>query len=440
MSGQIGVACFGGIVGIFVDKYSPRRLMTLGGLLIFLGYATVYSFYTHGKGHRSSPLYRQWAMALALVYGVIGLGNCLVFNCSIKLATVTFPQNRGAATSIPMSAFGLSAFFFSTVAGLLFPGNTKGFLLTLAIVTSMLIAASLIFVPNNLNPRGYSLLENDATLVSNQQDQNNNSIEDERAHITDGASGSNPTVKTADDHISISKLVRAPAFWELFCLLALISGAGQMYIYSCGHMVDALMLNQDANLIQKTQALQVGVISVANFTGRILSGNLSDLFHHHWDIPRKWLLVLASLVSMAGHVMATFIGDPSHLYVVSMAVGLSYGMIYGVYPSIVSDTFGLRHFSKAWGWVACSQVFVAYILELVFGAVYDSNVDTSLHEKKPHTCTLGLDCYRSAFYVSVGVGFAAFVLATISALTSSSPFSQKQSSNSTNSSTRLTLH
>lgn len=50
-------------------------------------------------------------------------------------AALNWPDHRGTATAFPLSAFGLSAFFFATISSLAFWGNTLDLLLLLAIAT-----------------------------------------------------------------------------------------------------------------------------------------------------------------------------------------------------------------------------------------------------------------------------------------------------------------
>ena len=48
---------------------------------------------------------------------------------------MNWPDHRGTATAFPLSAFGLSAFFFASISSLAFPDNTQDLLLLLAIAT-----------------------------------------------------------------------------------------------------------------------------------------------------------------------------------------------------------------------------------------------------------------------------------------------------------------
>lgn len=62
------------------------------------------------------------------------------------LATLNWPTHRGSATAFPLAAFGLSAFFYTLVAGIAFPGNTSGLLTMLSLATSLLVLVSIPFL------------------------------------------------------------------------------------------------------------------------------------------------------------------------------------------------------------------------------------------------------------------------------------------------------
>ena len=61
-------------------------------------------------------------------------------------AALNWPKHRGTATAFPLSAFGLSAFFFALIANVAMPGDTAGFLLVLSIGTFCLIFISGFFL------------------------------------------------------------------------------------------------------------------------------------------------------------------------------------------------------------------------------------------------------------------------------------------------------
>jgi hypothetical protein len=61
-------------------------------------------------------------------------------------ATLNWPTHRGSATACPLAAFGLSAFFYTLIAGIAFPGNTSGLLMMLSLATSLLVMVSIPFL------------------------------------------------------------------------------------------------------------------------------------------------------------------------------------------------------------------------------------------------------------------------------------------------------
>ena len=51
---------------------------------------------------------------------VTGVGSCAAFQAALKTATLNWPTHRGSATAFPLAAFGLSAFFYTLIAGIAF--------------------------------------------------------------------------------------------------------------------------------------------------------------------------------------------------------------------------------------------------------------------------------------------------------------------------------
>lgn len=64
-----------------------------------------------------------------------GVGSSSASGAGLKTAALSWPHHRGTATAFPLSAFGLSAFFFTTISRIAFPGDTSSFLLLLSFAT-----------------------------------------------------------------------------------------------------------------------------------------------------------------------------------------------------------------------------------------------------------------------------------------------------------------
>jgi hypothetical protein len=124
-------------VGMIVDAKGPRIAVIVGALLLGAGYFPLHQAYDRGSG--SMPL-------LCLFSFFTGLGGCAAFAAAIKTSALNWPHHRGTATGFPLAAFGLSAFFFSSFAQFVLPGNTGHFLLLLACGTFGIVFVSFFFL------------------------------------------------------------------------------------------------------------------------------------------------------------------------------------------------------------------------------------------------------------------------------------------------------
>jgi MFS family permease len=101
-----------------------------------------------------------------------GMGSCGAFGAAIKVAAVNWPLHRGTATAFPLAAFGLSAFFFTSISGILFPNSTSNYLLLLVVGTFSMVFLPIffIYVPH---PKVYEAL---STIEPDDSSRRNSSI------------------------------------------------------------------------------------------------------------------------------------------------------------------------------------------------------------------------------------------------------------------------
>jgi hypothetical protein len=191
---------------------------------------------------------------------------------------LSFPDARGTATAFPLAAFGLSALFFAAIA-LLLPSGVYSFLVLLATGTVVLPLISLPFIraPTQRTYQHLPQHENQALRRTSSstsrpehhhseepgalnESQNhkspttNNSIEASRpypgleAPTTENSSLLSNSSEDLEDlenskhshsdktldspHLDIRgfALLPLPEFWQLFCMLGLLTGIGLMTI------------------------------------------------------------------------------------------------------------------------------------------------------------------------------------------------------------------
>jgi MFS family permease len=126
-------------MGIITDRKSPRLAAIIGMFALLVGYYPIKLAYDKGPGGMSVAM-------ISLCSFLSGVGSCAAFQAALKTATLNWPTHRGSATACPLAAFGLSAFFYTLIAGLAFPGDTSGLLMLLSLATSLLVLVSIPFL------------------------------------------------------------------------------------------------------------------------------------------------------------------------------------------------------------------------------------------------------------------------------------------------------
>ena len=97
---------------------------------------------------------------------------------------------------------------------------------------------------------------------------------------------------------------------------------------------------------------------------------------------------------------AIYIEDPHFLGLVSGLSGLGYGFLFGVFPSIVAESFGIHALSQNWGFMTLSPVLSGNIFNLFYGAVFDAH--SIVGSSGEQYCDEGIACYRAAYFVTLG--------------------------------------
>lgn len=88
--------------------------------------------------------------------------------------------------------------------------------------------------------------------------------------------------------------------------------------------------------------------------------------------------------------------------------GLAYGALFGVYPALVADSFGVKGLSLNWGAMTMSPVVSGNIFNLAYGAIYDRH--SMVLEGGERDCEEGLKCYRSAYWITLAASLVGIVL------------------------------
>lgn len=121
--------------------------------------------------------------------------------------------------------------------------------------------------------------------------------------------------------------------------------------------------------------------------------------HKVLHASRLWCLTIAAIIFLAAQAFALSIENPHYLTLVSSLTGLAYGFLFGCFPSLVAEAFGVHGLSTNWGCMTLSPVISGNVFNLFYGFVFDKH--SIVKPGGERECTEGLACYRSAYVITV---------------------------------------
>ncbi|GAA5980617.1 hypothetical protein JCM10908_001709 [Rhodotorula pacifica] len=492
-AGNAGVYLSGPLLGSFVDARGPKPVLSAAATCLLVGYAGLAIMYRGGE----DGLYALVGVpGLALCQIATGVGGSAGLSASLKATSQSFPSSqRGAAMAAVLACFGLSAFFYSSIARAhLFAADgdpTPAFLFTLAVGCTISMVLGAMFVRPDPPASPYQLLEaeddfayttphfngaspfpesgfttpRERRILDDTQDVNESTYSlhpalEAAAHDDEGTlanqrprgrrtRSSSPLLKdrggqawtqhhAGELDVNGWALLSERDFWTLFGFLGLCSGVGLMYINNLGTMVTTLASSEeDSVAVVKKQASLVSLLSLMNSSGRLAIGFTADFTTHHAPDRIRFARIWWLIATAGGFVVSQMLaGKAEHidgiggLAVPTMAVGFSYGTLFGLVPVLMLERFGIKDFAQNNGWLCLSPSIFANFSNLLFGAVYDSHV--SAPESLPvdpapaivsdltrragastpaHLCTVGRECFATAFRATTVMSLIALGLA-----------------------------
>ena len=232
-SGNIGVYLTGPLWGLYADKKGARELLYVGACLLGLGYAGLAWSYSNGA--------KLWVLMLFSWF--TGLGSCAGNTAGLNAVARAFsPESRGLAFGIVVAAYGLSAFFYSSIAAWLVADDTQAFLVILAAGTFISLFGSGLFLTPDLIQTAYAPLPSSptssqplyrtrSTSTSAEERPIESPTEDLEQEVEDKMEARRNT-----DLGGIS-LLKVNDYWALMLLGFCLTGTGLMWINSVGTVV-----------------------------------------------------------------------------------------------------------------------------------------------------------------------------------------------------------
>ena len=159
-------------------------------------------------------------------------------------------------------------------------------------------------------------------------------------------------------------------------------------------------------------------------------------FGKHRGIRRARCLTLVAVSFLVSQLVGLRVQDIEHLRYAVALVGVSYGGVFGLLPTIIIEWFGMglyihlfllkpqeltylfavngwiAHFSGNWGLVSLSPLVMGNIFSMAFGQIFDAH---SLHNENGVRCFEGTGCYSGSLYMTALACVCALALAAVAA-------------------------
>ncbi|XP_015574821.3 uncharacterized protein LOC8283982 [Ricinus communis] len=223
---------------------------------------------------------------------------------------------------------------------------------------------------------------------------------------------------------SFKNIFRQPDRGEDYTILQAIFSIDMLILFistTCG-VGGALAaidnLGQIANSLgyqAQNTATFLSLVSIWNFLGRVLAGFASEIVLTKYKFPRPLILTFVILISCTGHVLIAF-GVPSSLYFSSIIIGFCLGAQLPLVSVVISEIFGLKHFSTLYSVGSVSSPVGSYIFNVkVAGHLYDKEALKQMEalgikreQGKELNCR-GVHCFKMAFVIISLATFLGFL-------------------------------
>ena len=287
---SLALAVASSLAGKLQERFGVQRVTLGAGLMLGLG------FFLTAQANNLVMLYLCAGVLVGLADGagyLLTLSNCVKW----------FPERKGLVSACAIGAYGLGSlgFKYINLALLARFSLETTFELWGLIAMAMVVAGSLL--------------------------------------MRDAPQQQAAAQQTASHDYTLAEAMRQPQYWMLALMFLTVCMSG-LYVIGVAKDIGESYVHLPA----LTAANAVAVIAVANLSGRLVLGILSD------KMPRIRVITIAQVSALAGMLTLLFVPLNATLFFLAIAcVAFSFGGTITVYPSLVSDFFGLNNLTKNYG-------------------------------------------------------------------------------------------
>lgn len=399
LGGMVGQYPAAAGVGYLIDTYGPWLCSLLAAILFSVGFGlfSLECAKTPGVDDLLVHSPQTSFYILTFLFLLCGLGTVNSYFSSLFAATRTFPRHPGIASGVSMGLFGLSPLLFTLIAGNRFnTGNEEldviGYTRFLSILTLVvhLIGALTLNVKHSKRRAEHS----------------DDSEDDEETPLI------RSTISLSDPLTPLTGVLRDATFWLLAFIVAMTLGSSEMVISNAGSIVLSLPSSLTAfDSPTAITAQQVRLLSFSNTVSRLLVGSIADwmspIGHQSRDDieepnvrRRKFtsrvvvLAIFCLTLSVAFAYGAGGMKSRSQMWLLSVGVGVSYGAVFTLVPSLVSVFWGSTNVARNFGLITYAPFLFTPAFSYLYAFLSASQADGPI--------CYGRECTQTTFIVASG--------------------------------------
>ncbi len=311
--------CLGAFFGSLIcKKIGVKITLVIAGLLVGAGFVS-----TGLLTAQSNPL------LLYITYALLaGTGIGISYNVVVSSVCSWFPDRKGFCSGCLMMGFGISTLLMGNIISVLFEnpgfGMSKTYILLGSVLAAVLVAAGIIL--------------------------RTPSADDKLPSPKSGKNIKKEAFESRD--FTTAEMLGSFTFWRAFVCMAFITAVGNSVI----SFARDLVISVDA--APALAVTLVGILSVCNGIGRILTGALYDA------LGRRTTMISANILTIvaAGITLLAVQLHSLPICIVGLCLtGLSYGSCPTVTSAFTSSFYGQKYFSVNYSLTNFNLIVAAFI-------------------------------------------------------------------------------
>jgi MFS transporter, OFA family, oxalate/formate antiporter len=283
------------VEGYLVDRYGPRPVVLVGGLLCGIGWTL------NSQADTLGMLYTAAAVS--------GVGAGAVYGTCVGNALKWFPDRRGLAAGLTAAGFGAgSALTVVPIAHMIKTSGYEAAFLNFGIGQGIGVMLLAFLLADSRSPKGLPAVSLSAPLQTRRD-------------------------------FKPMEIIRTPVFWLMYLMFVGMAAGGLMATAQLGPIAKDFKI---ADVPVSLAGLTMAALPFALSLDRILNGLTRPFFGWVSDrIGRELTMLLAFGAEGLGILLLSRYGqDPVMFVLLTGFVFFAWGEIFSLFPSTCADTFG----------------------------------------------------------------------------------------------------